>query len=119
MYFFATSESVNHNQYVGLGNSSTNALRNTIVVGSKCLANTLVFSIRELSNAIPYTAILYINGVASSFSAVIPNGSTSYSIVSSGNVQLNQFDLISIYLSYNGGGALSNGMCATLLTTPN
>lgn len=28
-------------------------------------------------------------------------------------------DLISIFLSYDGGGALSNGICATIIATPN
>jgi len=116
MYLFATSESVNNGSYVGLGNSSTNTLRNTIVIAKKCTATTLVFSIRELSNAIPYTATLYVNGLATSFKAVIQNGSVSHSAVSSSALPLNQFDLVSIYLSYSGGGALSNGMCATLLT---
>jgi hypothetical protein len=110
---------VNRGQYVGLGNSSTNALRNTVVIVSKCVATTLAFSIRELANAIPYTATLYVNGVASVFSAVIPNGSTSFSIVTNSTIQLQQLDIVSIYLDYTGGGALSNGICATLITMPN
>jgi hypothetical protein len=87
----------------------------------KCLATTLVFNIRELANKIPYTAILYVNYVATPFTAVIPDGSTSFSIVANSNtpLQLEATDLISIYLSYTGGGALSDGMCATLLATPN
>ena len=91
---------------------------NRIVPILKCLATTIVFSIRQLSNSVPYTAILYINGIQSVFQTVIPNGSTSFSASSSNSVQLNQFDLVSIRLSYVGG-ALPRGVCATLLTTPN
>jgi actin-like ATPase involved in cell morphogenesis len=79
-----------------------------------------VFSIRELSSNIPYTATLYVNSVATAFNAVIPDGATSFSIaVNNTPLQLNQLDLISIFLSYTGGGALSNGMCATIIATPN
>jgi hypothetical protein len=34
-------------------------------------------------------------------------------------LQLNQLDLISIQISYTGGGALSRGACATLIVSPN
>jgi len=106
---------------VGLGNSSNNPFRNTMVVGVKCIATTFVFNIRKLSANIAYTATLYVNYVATPFTAVIPNGSASFSIVATGNTpfQLNQTDLISIYISYTGGGALPDGICATLLVTPN
>jgi hypothetical protein len=116
LYLFATSESVNRGQYIGLGNSSTNTLRNTMVIVNNCVAKTLVFSIRELADAIPYKATLYVNGVASAFTAIIPNGSTSFSIAANSSLTLTQFDLVSIYIDYTGGGALSNGVCATLLT---
>lgn len=42
IYLFATSESVSRNDYVGLGSSSSDSLRNTIVIANKCLATTLV-----------------------------------------------------------------------------
>jgi len=118
MYLFSTSESVSRNDYIGLGNSSNNILRNTIVVGNRCLATTLVFSIRELANATPYTATLFVNGIATVFDAVIPDGATSFSVSSNNSIQLNQLDLITIHITYSGG-ALSNGACATLLTTSN
>ena len=103
-----------------VGNSSTNPLRNTIVVGIKCLAKTLVFSIRELASNIPYTATLYVNSIATTFNAVILDGSVSFSVaVNNTPIQLHQLDLISIFLSYDGGGALSNGICATIIATPN
>jgi hypothetical protein len=92
---------VNNNDYIGLKNSSNNILRNNIIVASKCFATTLVFSIRELSENISYTVTLYINGIASVFTAIIPNGATSFSVASSNNILLNPLDLLSIHISYS------------------
>ena len=119
MYLFSTSESVNNDQYIGLGNSSSNIIRNTLVIANHCTATTLVFSIRELAAETSYTATLFVNGNNTLFKSIIPDGSKSYSSVSTSMLALNQFDLVTIHLSYLGGGALSNGICATLLTVPN
>jgi Collagen triple helix repeat (20 copies) len=89
IYLFATSESVSHDDYVGLGNSSSDSLRNTLVIATNCLATTLVFSIRQLANAVPYTAVLYVNGIQSIVQTIIPNGSTSFNSVSNYSVPLN------------------------------
>ena len=83
---------------------------------NNCHATTLAFSIRELSRAISYKATIYVNGMPTAFSAVIPDGSTSYKIIATNSLALQALDQISIYLSYTGGGALNNGICATLLT---
>jgi hypothetical protein len=94
---------------------NANSLRNTILIPKNGIAKTLAFSIRELSSAIPYTATLYINGIDSGFSATILDGSVNYGVITIGTVILNNLDLISIYLSYpSSGGALNNGICATL-----
>jgi hypothetical protein len=115
---FATSESVNNGNFIGLGNSSNNSLRNTILIPYNCTANSLVFSIRELSASVQYTATLYVNGFASSLATIIPNGSINYRSITNSNLSLNQFDLVSIYLSYSGAGALPNGACGSLIITP-
>jgi hypothetical protein len=111
---FSSSESVSNDDYIGLGNSSTNILRNTLVVGKNCIAKSLVFNIRELSKNIPYTATLYVNGSATSFIATIPDGSTSYKITVTNSITLNQMDLITLHIAFSSG-ALQNGACATLL----
>jgi len=114
-YIFATSESVSSNDYIGCGNSSSNILRNTIVVPNNCQATKMAFNIRELSQATSYTARLYVNNNPTSFTAVIPDGSVSYGIISPGNITLNQLDLITIKITF-ANGALNNGACITLIT---
>lgn len=118
LYLFATSESISNNDFIGLGNSSNSIVRNTLIVGNKCKATNMAFSIRELSKSASYTATLYVNGSATLFKAVIPDGSTSFSVNASENIQLNQLDIITIQISFDGG-ALNNGACVTLLTTLN
>jgi hypothetical protein len=115
IFSFATSESVNNNSFIGLGNSSNNALRNTLVVPFDCTAKTLAFNIRELAQNKSYTATLFINNEETVFKAVIPNGSTSYKVIYNGAIALGQLDLISIKITYDNGGALSNGACASLV----
>jgi hypothetical protein len=74
----------------------------------------LAFSIRELNNAEQYTATLYVNNNPTTFTAVIPDGSIDYKVISFGNVILNQLDLITIKITFDNG-ALNNGVCATLI----
>ena len=83
-----------------------------------CTVNSIAFSIRTLSNNVPYTATLYVNGYASSLSITIPDGSVNYKVVSNANIVLSQLDLVSIYISFNNG-ALSRGACITLVVSPN
>ncbi len=78
------------------------------------IANTMSFSIRQLSNNIKYTATLVVNGIPSKFIAEILDGSISKSTSSIGSIQLNQEDLITILVSWNGG-ALNRGASISLL----
>jgi hypothetical protein len=71
-------------------------------------------SIKELSDNVAYTATLYVNGNSTNMNAVITDGSTQFSIVTNSNFQLNELDLISIKVEWQGG-ALSNGVTASLL----
>ena len=75
----------------------------------------MAFSIRQLSNVTSYMVTLFVNGIPTSFTAIILNGSTSFSAVSTGNVILNQLDLITLKITFSGS-ALNNGACATLIT---
>ncbi len=113
-YVFATSESVGRNDFIGCGNSSSDYLRNTIVVCRDCIASELAFSIRQLSSALPYTATLWVDGAPSALSVTIADGSTARTAIASGNVALTAGNLISIQLTYPPNGALSGGACATL-----
>jgi hypothetical protein len=88
-------------------------LRNTVVIPYACNARLIAFSIRELANARPYTATLYVNGVASSLVATIPDGSTTTSIIKNGNVLLSPLDLVTIRVTWDGG-ALSRGVCISV-----
>jgi hypothetical protein len=115
IFSFATSESVSNNNFIGLGNSSNNSLRNTLVVPFNCTAKILAFNIRELAQNKSYTATLFINNEETAFKAIIPNGATSFKIKASGAIALAELDLISIKITYDNGGALSNGACASLV----
>jgi hypothetical protein len=78
----------------------------------------MTFSIRELATNTPYTATLIINGTPSSMVVIINDGSISKNSSVNGSIQLNQFDLITIQVSWTGG-ALSNGACISLIATKN
>jgi hypothetical protein len=109
---------VGSNNYVGLGNSSTDMLRNTVVVPTNMIVTKMVFSIRELAQNTPYTATLVINGIPSNFKSVITNGSITKVVSTTGTQQLNQEDLITIMVTWNGG-ALSRGLTISLLASGN
>jgi hypothetical protein len=94
--------------------SSNNFLRNSIIVPSKCIVNRFCFSIKELSRNVEYTATLFVNGNSTNVNAVITDGSTQFSIVTNSNFQLNELDLISIKVEWEGG-ALNNGVTSSLL----
>lgn len=112
---FATDNSVNTGDYVGQGTSSGNFLRSSYVVPFNCITTGLVFSIRTTANAIPYKATLSINGVDTTLSTTIADGSVgSHGAYSTGSIVLNQFDLISMHVQW-ATGALSNGVSGTLL----
>jgi hypothetical protein len=103
--------------YFGLGvdQEPKNYYRCTVVVPKDCVANKLVFSIRESSRNGPYKATLNVNGVDSLLSVTITDGTLApYANVFSTNVVLKEFDLICISTEWEGG-ALSNGACATLI----
>ena len=92
-------------------------LRNTLVVPFNCTTDVLAFNIRELSANTSYTATLYINNIATSLVATIPNGATSYKVKVNGSVALGELDIISIKITIGSGnrGALSNGACISLV----
>jgi hypothetical protein len=115
IFSFATSESVNNNSFIGLGNSSNNILRNTLVVPFNCTTDSLAFNIRELATNNSYNATLYINNQPTTLFATIPNGTTSYKIKTNGNIALAELDFISIKITYSNGGASSNGACVSLV----
>jgi hypothetical protein len=117
-YEFATSESVSRNNFIGCGNSSNDALRNTVVVCRECIARTIVFNIRKLASAVAYTATLWVNGAPTGLTATIADGSVSIAAQGLGFVPLNPMDLITVQLTYNvPDGALAKGMCATVCVT--
>ena len=116
-FVFASNTSLSAGNYFGLGvdQSPSDYYRCTIVVPKDCVANTLVFSIRESSRNGPYKATLNVNGVDSSLSVIITNGTVApYANSATSTVVLKEFDLICISTEWEGG-ALSRGACATLL----
>jgi hypothetical protein len=115
---FSTSESVSNSDYIGCGSSSSNILRNTIVIPANYVINLFCFNIRETqSQGGAYTATLYINGNPSILTATINDSSTQISIAISSSLQLNQFDLLSIRLT-TPNRALNNGACASIIVSP-
>jgi hypothetical protein len=115
---FSTSESVSNSDYIGCGNSSSNILRNTIVIPANYTINLFCFNIRETqSHGGAYTGTLYINGNPSILTATINDSLTQISIAVSSSLQLNQFDLLSIRLT-TPHGALNNGACASIIVSP-
>ena len=119
MFLFTTSESVSNNDFIGLGSSSSNSLRNTIVSPIRCNISSIAFSIRELKNATPYTATVYVNGIMSNLSIVINDGSIKYNNINIHTVlQIQPLDLLSIQVSF-ANGALNNGVCISLIASAN
>ena len=114
-YTFATSQSVSDGDYIGVGSSDSRLIKNTIIIPKKCTATSLAFSIRQAASAEQYNAVLNVNGVDTSFSAVLNGSLAPYAVVSFGNIELNPLDLISIHFKTNGD-SLSRGACITLLT---
>jgi hypothetical protein len=118
IFLFASSEAVTKNDFIGLGNSSNNSLRNTLVVPYKCLVHNIAFNIRKLADSVPYTVTLYVNDVDTSITAVIPDGSLDFKTLSTVSYQLNPLDLITFKIDFNAG-ALSDGVCITLCANKN
>ncbi len=80
-----------------------------------CKATKLVFSIREFAKSSCYRAILYINNVASSLSAIITDGSVNFNAIGTGRIDLKELDLISLYMDFDDGAALPYGICSSLV----
>ena len=120
-FVFASSESVNRNDFIGCGNSSSDYLRNTVVVPVGCQTNYLVFHIRQFSGGKQYTATLWKNGSPTSLVAILPPGVSAQCTIGTGNVELNACDLLSVQITFDNGntGALSDGCCATIYTKSN
>lgn len=113
MFHFATSESVGNNDFIGLGNSSSDIQRNTIVVPYACETSYLVFNLRKYSENKQYTATLWVNGSPSALSAFIPTIISTQCSIGNGVVQLNACDLISVQIT-TPNGALADGVCVSL-----
>jgi hypothetical protein len=112
---FATSEPVYNGHFIGYGQSSNILLKNTILIPFNCIVRSLSFSIRKLSDNIPYTVILFINGIPSSLISTINDGSHQFSMTQNADLKLNSLDLISLQITFNSNNNLINGLCATLV----
>jgi hypothetical protein len=113
-FLFATDQAVGNNDYIGLGTSSSNFLRNTIVSPFNGQLLSVAFSIRALSNNQNITATVWVNNFVTSLSATIGDG--NFFIWNSGNGLVNviQGDLISVRLTTQTGGAFLNGITAAV-----
>lgn len=118
IFSFTTSESVNAGDFIGCGNSSSSQLRNTIVVPYTCETSYLMLHLRNFSDKKQYTATLWINDSPSSLVAIIPSGVSVKCVIGYGAIQLNSCDLITVQITYDNGGALSDGLCASLVVKP-
>jgi hypothetical protein len=112
---FATSEPVYNGHFIGYGSSSHILLKNTILIPFNCIIKSLSFSIRVLSESIPYMVTLFINGIPSSLNATINDGSQEISTTKTTNLKLNSLDLISLQITFSSNDNLVNGICTTLV----
>jgi hypothetical protein len=113
---FATYTALPAGHFIGLGVDSNDYLRCTELVSEDCVATRLSLSIRESSGNGPYTASLNVNGVDSSLTATIVDGTTPpFAVEVSGSVPLSKFDLVCVSTSWKGG-VLGRGACATVST---
>jgi hypothetical protein len=116
-FLFATYTALPAGHFIGLGVDSNDYLRCTELVTEDCVATHLAFSIRESSGNGPYTATLNVNGIDSTLTATILDGTTPpFASEASGSVPLSKFDLVCVSTSWSGG-ALSRGACATVSTS--
>ena len=118
IFSFTTSESVNAGDFIGCGNSSSSQLRNTIVVPYTCETSYLMLHLRNFSDKKQYTATLWINDSPSTLVAIIPAGISVKCVIGYGTIQLNSCDLITVQITYDNGGALADGVCASLVVKP-
>jgi hypothetical protein len=107
-----------NNDFIGYCTSSPHPLSNTVIVPYSFRATEIAFYIRELSHNIPYTATLWVNGVASKLSATIANGSVSTSVIGKGLVLLSALDTVTVKVTYADGCALAHGVCIILSNGP-
>ena len=113
---FSTNLTVNTDDFIGTCSSSNKFLQNTIVIVSNCIVNKFIFSLRELVSNNSYTATVYVNNTPTALVATIPDGSVNYDITVNSNLQLNQGDLVSMFVTFNNG-ILQNGVALTLQVT--
>jgi hypothetical protein len=113
MFHFATSESVGNNDFVGLGNSSADMQRNTIVVPFACETSYIVFNLRKFSENKQYTATLWVNGAPSTLLAFIPSLINTQCSIGNGLVKLNACDLITVQIT-TPNGALPEGVSVSV-----
>ena len=118
LFVFSSSNPVRNDDFIGCGTSSTHPLPNTVIVPYSFRVTEIAFYIRELSHNIPYTATLWVNGLSSTLSATIVNGSVSTSVIGKGLVLLSALDTLTVKVTYADGCALAHGVCIILSNGP-
>ena len=112
-FTLGSDASVSSNSYVGLGSSGTSFIRNSIVMPFNGTLAVLVFSVRVISNTTVSCEIYKAsNGAPPTATGIIATVTvgTSYA-VATGNVPMNQGDLLSVKIS----SGLIDGISATIV----
>jgi hypothetical protein len=112
LLFLNCSVTYNAN-FIGLGTTSTDFFKNSVVVPIEWLITKLAFSIRQLGDNKSYTATLYVNGNPTDMSATIVNASATTWSLTEGSFLVQPGDLISARVTFNNG-ALPNGVCISI-----
>jgi hypothetical protein len=102
-----------NSNFIGLGTTSNEFIKNCVVVPIEWLITKMAFSIRQLGDNKSYTATLYVNGTETGMSATIVNGATSTWSLTEGSLLVQPGDLISVKVTFNNG-ALPNGVAISL-----
>lgn len=79
-----------------------------------CVAKSLAFSIKKLSAAGLYSAVLYVNKNPTTLLANILDGSVTFRVISNSTLNLTAMDLISIKVTLPSG-ALPDGVTCSLV----
>ena len=110
-----SDQSISSNSFVGLGWSSSSFVRNTIVIPFNGSITSLVFSIRQFAISTVsceiFTSQSGSNPVSTGLIATITFG--NYFALVTGNVPLNQGDLISVKITSTG--SITDGIAATIV----
>ena len=101
-FTLASSASVAANDYIGLGSSSSQFVKNSIVIPFNCEITSLTFSTRSIAGS-TYTCTIWVRPgnsttpAATSIQATVTPG--NYFSVATGSIALNQGDLLSVRMS--------------------